>query len=215
MAPVTSVGRTGLENSELGSAPRATDTETIELIDRHRRGDPTAFEAIVTAYSSSLFTMAFRMMGNREDAEDLHQEVLLKVHSALGKFRGESSLRTWIFRIAVNAARNRVRWWNRLKRGHPISLDAVDADARPYADRIADPKPGPEGTTYGSEIQERVQQELDQLPWNQRMVVVLRDIDGMEYREIARTLEISLGTVKSRLARGRDALRHALADLLE
>ena len=80
---------------------------------------------------------------------------------------------------------------------------------------MPDPRPGPEGLTYGAEIQERVQQELDHLPTNQRATVVLRDVEGMEYQEIARTLGISLGTVKSRLARGRDALRRRLTDLVD
>ena len=214
MAPVTGTGRTALEESHPGAASPTGGTEA-DLIARHRRGDPSAFEAIVEAYSTSLFTLAFRMAGNREDALDLYQEVLLKVHQSLGKFRGEASLRTWMFRIAVNAAKNRTRFWHRLKRGRPISLDAVEPEDRPAAERVPDPRPGPEGLTYGQEIQIRVQQELSRLPLNQRAVLVLRDIDGMEYQEIAQTLEISLGTVKSRLARGRDALRRALTDLIE
>ncbi len=215
MDPVTPTGRTALDNSKPGAAPPASATAAADLIERHRRGDPSAFEAIVEAYSTPLFTMVYRMAGNREDALDLYQEVLLKVHRSLDRFRGEASLRTWIFRIAVNAAKNRTRWWGRLKRGRPVSLEAVDAEDRPAAERVQDPRPGPEGLAYGVEIQARVQQELDRLPLGQRAVLILRDIDGMEYQEIARTMGISLGTVKSRLARGRNALRHALTDLVE
>ena len=91
----------------------------------------------------------------------------------------------------------------------------VEEDGRPLSDLVPDPRPGPEGSTYGHEIHARVQQELGRLPWGQRVVVVLRDVDGMEYREISRALGISLGTVKSRLARGRETLRRALSDLLE
>lgn len=203
-----------MEDREAGAAPTAAPAER-SLVERHRRGDPAAFEAIVEAYSGPLFTLSFRLAGNREDAQDLYQEVLIKVHRSLGRFRGEASLRTWIFRIAVNAAKNRARFWSRVKRGPALSLDAAEEEGRPPSERLPDRRPGPEGTTYGHEIQARVQRELQRLPWGQRAVVVLRDVDGMEYREIARTLDISLGTVKSRLARGRDALRRQLADLVE
>lgn len=188
----------------------------LELVERHRRGDPSAFESIVQQYTNLIYTLSFRLTGNREDAQDLHQEVLLKVFRSLARFRGQASLRTWIYRITVNAARNRARWWSRAKRGTAQSLDAsYDDDGSPPSERIADTAPGPDGRAYGKEIQARVQEGLDQLPVNQRTVVVLRDIEGLDYREIAAALEISLGTVKSRLARGRDALRSQLADLLE
>ncbi|MGD8377433.1 MAG: sigma-70 family RNA polymerase sigma factor [Acidobacteriota bacterium] len=193
-----------------GSVPESD----AELVARHRRGEPGAFEDLVRTHGSSLFTLAFRLAGNREDAEDLYQEVLLKAHRSLGRFRGEASLRTWLFRIAVNASKNRARWWNRAKRGHAVSMDAVEEGGSALSERVSDPRPGPDGSVYGREIHVRVQRELHRLPWAQRAVVVLRDVDGMEYREIARTLGISLGTVKSRLARGRESLRTALADLL-
>ena len=206
--------RTALQDIKSGP-PAPTGSDDADLVERHRRGDPSAFDDLIAAYGSSLFTLAFRLAGNREDADDLYQEVLLKAYRALERFRGEASLRTWLFRIAVNAAKNRARWWSRVKRGHAVSLDAAEENGRAPSELIPDPRPGPEGSTYGHEIHARVQHELGRLSWGQRAVVVLRDVDGMEYREIADTLGISLGTVKSRLARGREALRQALADLLE
>lgn len=203
-----------MEESERATGP-ASGLAERELVERHRRGDRTAFDAIVAAYAGPLFTLAFRLAGNREDAQDLYQEVLIKVYRSLGRFRGDASLRTWIFRIAVNTSKNRARFWSRVKRGPATSLDAAEEDRLPPSERLPDPRPGPEGVTFGQEVQARVQRELDRLPWGQRTVIVLRDVEGMEYREIARTLAISLGTVKSRLARGRDALRRALADLME
>lgn len=200
------------EGSSVALSPRSGD---LELVERHRKGDPSAFLEIVDAYSNLLFNVAFRLTGNREDALDLHQEVLMKVHRSLGRFRGQASLRTWMYRITVNAARNRARWWSRVKRGPAYSLDAAEDDRQPPSERLADPSPDPEGRAYGGEIRVRVQQGLDRLPVGQRVVVVLRDVEGMEYREIASTLGISLGTVKSRLARGREALRRQLADLVE
>jgi RNA polymerase sigma-70 factor (ECF subfamily) len=140
---------------------------------------------------------------------------LLKIYRSLDRFRGQASLRTWMYRITLNAARNRARWWSRVKRGTTYSLDAAEEDRQPPSERVADPQPDPEDRAYGAEIRVRVQQGLDKLPVGQRVVVVLRDVEGLEYREIASTLGISLGTVKSRLARGREALRRQLADLLE
>jgi RNA polymerase sigma-70 factor (ECF subfamily) len=199
----------------MSGPPPPHELDEARLVERHRGGDPAAFEDLVAAYGSSLYTLAFRLVGSHEEAEDLYQDVLWKVCRALGRFRGEASLRTWIFRIAVNAARNRARWWSRVKRGHAVSLDAFEEDSRAPSDRFPDSRPGPEASAYGHEIQARMHRELQRLPWSQRVVVVLRDVDGMEYREIAGTLGISLGTVKSRLARGREALRRALVDLLE
>jgi RNA polymerase sigma-70 factor (ECF subfamily) len=211
-------GREGVlvKDREIGGLPLSPGTGELDrnILERHRRGDATAFEALVGAYSEPLFNLAFRLLGNREDALDLQQEVLLKAYRSLGRFRGDAALRTWLYRIAVNAAKNRARFWSRVKRGPAVSLDAADAGGRPAADRISDPRPGPEGEVYGHEIQARVQRGLDRLPLSQRLVVVLRDVEGMEYREIADALGISLGTVKSRLARGRETLRRDLTDLL-
>ena len=201
--------------SEGNSVPPPARAGDLELVERHRKGDPSAFVEIVDFYSNLLYNIAFRMTGNREDALDLYQEVLLKVHHSLGTFRGQASLRTWMYRITVNSARNRARWWSQVKRGKTYSLDEAEEDRQPHSERIADPSPSPEGRAYASEIRVRVQQGLDRLPLEQRVVVVLRDVEGLEYREIVSTLGILLGTVKSRLGRGRAALRRQLADLVQ
>ncbi len=197
------------------SVPLRARAGDRELVERQRKGDPSAFVEIVDTYSNLLYNGAFRMTGNREDALDLYQEVLLKVHRSLGRFRGEASLRTWMYRILVNTVRNRTRWWSQGKRGTTYSLDEADENRQPHSERVADPSPSPEDRTYGGEIRVRVQQGLDLLTEGQRVVVVLRDVEGFEYREIASILEISLGTVKSRLGRARAALRLELADLVE
>ncbi|TDI14525.1 MAG: sigma-70 family RNA polymerase sigma factor [Acidobacteria bacterium] len=215
MTTLVPIGRFALSESERRSATLSARNSDAELVERHRQGDASAFLEIVDTYSSLLYNIAFRMTGNREDALDLHQEVLLKIYRSLDRFRGQASLRTWMYRITVNAARNRARWWSRVKRGTTYSLDAAEENRQPPSERVADPRPDPEGRAYGAEIRVRVQQGLDQLPVGQRVAVILRDIEGLEYREIAATLGISLGTVKSRLARGREALRRQLADLLE
>jgi len=207
----------GLKDGDVPAIPLTSGSEPAdgELLERHRRGDPAAFGALAARYAAPLYNLAFRLLGNREDALDLHQEVLLKAYRSIHRFRGDSALRTWFYRIAVNTAKNRARFWSRGKRGPTLSLDAATDPGRALIDRIADPRPSPEGAAYGHEIQARVQQGLDRLPLNQRTVVVLRDVEGLDYREVAALLGISLGTVKSRLARGRDSLRRDLADLLE
>jgi len=214
---VSSPQEIGLKDGDVPATPLApgNDPADRELLERHRRGDASAFGAIAERYSAPLYNLAFRLLGNREDALDLHQEVLLKAYRSLHRFRGDAALRTWFYRIAVNTAKNRARFWSRGKRGPTLSLDATAEPGRAMIDRISDPRPSPEGAAYGQEIQVRVQRGLDRLPLNQRMVVVLRDVEGLDYREVADALGISLGTVKSRLARGRNSLRRDLADLLE
>ena len=173
-------GRAASSESEGGCVPLDARAADLELVERHRKGDPSAFLEIVDSYSNLLCNVAFRLTGNREDALDLYQEVLLKVHHSLGSFRGQASLRSWLYRITVNAARNRVRWWSQKKRGTTYSLDEAEEDRQPHSERVADPNPSPEDRAYGSEIRLRVQQGLDRLTVGQRVVVVLRDVEGLE-----------------------------------
>jgi RNA polymerase sigma-70 factor (ECF subfamily) len=195
--------------------PLLAPQEDLELAERHRKGDPSAFVEFVDTYSSLIHNVAFRMTGNREDALDLCQDVLLKVYASLGGYRGRASLCSWTYRITMNAARNHVRWWTRAKRGKTYSLDEAEEERQPLSERVISPGPSSEARVYASEIGARIQQALNTLPVGQRAAVVLRDVQGLDYYEIASTLGISLGTVKSRLARGREALRRELADLME
>lgn len=161
-----------------------------------------------------VYNLSYRLLGDPTAAEDLTQEVFLRVFRGLGRFRGEASVRTWIYRITLNAASNRrKRWKRRARRRHVALQDAVGAGGPVQEDLLADDAPDPERIARSSEIGRRVQDALDGLPSEFREAVVLRDIEGLSYEEIAESLGVAAGTVKSRIARGRGLLRRALGDL--
>jgi len=181
------------------------------LVERCVQGDELACSELVTEHERMVFQLALNLLGDREEALDLSQEVFLRVFRMLHRFRGQSALRTWIFRIVVNQARNRQRWWRRRHRRQQVSLDehieqhgelAVGGDAGLTPDRALDRK----------ELASRIWRALDALPFDQRTVIVLREIDGLSYDEIAFSLGVTLGTVKARLTRARQALRAELKE---
>jgi RNA polymerase sigma-70 factor (ECF subfamily) len=135
--------------------------------------------------------------------------VFLRVFRTISRFRGQSSLRTWIYRIAVNQARNRHRFWRRRHRGDQVSLDAHVAQ---HGDSISGSEAWPDRVLAQKELAQRLEHALDHLPFDQRTAIVLREIDGLSYEEIAFSLGVAVGTVKSRLTRARRALRLALRE---
>jgi len=149
------------------------------------------------------------LLGDRDEALDLSQEVFLRVFRTIHRFRGQSSLRTWIYRIAVNQARNRHRFWRRRHRADQVSLDQHLAD---HGDLISVVQATPERVLAQKELATQLNQALDGLPFDQRIAIVLREIDGLSYEEIAYSLGVAVGTVKSRLTRARQALRSELRE---
>jgi RNA polymerase sigma-70 factor (ECF subfamily) len=176
------------------------------LIARCTSGDQQACAELVSDHQRMVFNLAFHLLGNQEEARDLSQEVFLRVFRTLPSFRGESALRTWIYRIVVNQARNRQRGWMRRRRKDQISLDqhVEETGDLPCECRL------PDGVLASKEVAARLWQALDGLPFDQRTAMVLREIDGLRYEEIAFSLGIAVGTVKSRLTRARQALRAEL-----
>jgi RNA polymerase sigma-70 factor, ECF subfamily len=170
-----------------------------------------SFEELFDRYSSMVFSLVFQILGDREEALDISQEVFLTIFRKLDSFRGESSLKTWIYSIAVHRASNRFRWWNRLRRRGSVSLEELlDKGAEP--DFCASTNSGfqsPEDALLAEEERTEIQRLLLDLPVQQRIALVLRDIEGLSYEEIAESMKISLGTVKSRIARGRDILKRS------
>ena len=148
------------------------------------------------------------LLGDRDEALDLSQEVFLRVFRTIYRFRGQSSLRTWIYRIAVNQARNRHRFWRRRHRADQVSLDQHIATHGEFLSGESTP----DRMFAQKELAERLQQALDHLPFDQRTAIVLREIDGLSYEEIAFSLGVAVGTVKSRLTRARQALRLELRE---
>lgn len=167
------------------------------------------FDQIFERYRSMVYGLAVNILGDREEALDVSQEVFLTVYRKLDTFRGESSLKTWIYRIAARRAANRFRWWNRLRRRGTVSLEehlVQNPNDELFYNLRAQGRTPEEALAFEEEHAE-VERLLRDLPLPQRMAVVMRDIEGLSYEEIAETLEVSLGTVKSRIARGREGLK--------
>jgi RNA polymerase sigma-70 factor (ECF subfamily) len=190
------------------SRPSAED----QFIERLKRGDAAAFERLVNERSGEIYGLLYRLTENREEARDLSQETFLRAFQSIGSFRGDSDLKTWIYRIAINQARNRWRWWRRRRRDSTVSLDSTADDGRQtlLATLKTDSSTDPERDTLAHERERALRAALNGLRRAYKETVILRDIEGFAYEEIARTLDISVGTVKSRLARGRQELRNKL-----
>jgi RNA polymerase sigma-70 factor (ECF subfamily) len=182
-----------------------------EFIERLRRGEAAAFEELVTERSGEIYGLLFRLTENSEEARDLTQETFLRAFQSIGRFRGEADLRTWIYRIAINQARNRWRWWRRRRRDSTVSLDATQGQSnQTLIATLAESSENPEQQTLAHERELALRSALQKVSRAYRETVILRDIEGFTYEEIATTLGINVGTVKSRLARGRQELRRKL-----
>lgn len=179
------------------------------LIQRCAAGDETAFAEVVAEHQRMVVQLAMNLLGDRDEALDLSQDVFIRVFRTIGQFRGQSALRTWIYRIAVNQARNRHRFWRRRRRSDQVSLDAhVEA----HGDFQCGAEVGPDRILAQKELAARLQGALDALPFDQRTAIVLREVDGLSYDEIAFSLGVAVGTVKSRLTRARQSLRAGLRE---
>jgi RNA polymerase sigma-70 factor, ECF subfamily len=187
-----------------------------QFIERLRAGEAAAFNRLVEDRSGEVYALLYRLTEDAEEARDLTQETFLRAFQAISRFRGDADLKTWLYRIAINQARNRWRWWRRRRRSDTVSLDAPDnAEGQPLGLRLCDASQAdPEQTTLAHERESRLRTALQSLGTAYREAVILRDIEGLSYEEIAATLEISVGTVKSRLARGRLELRRKLESSL-
>ena len=183
----------------------------VKFIERLKNGEAAAFDLLVRERSGEIYGLLYRLTQNAEEARDLTQETFLRAFQNIGSFRGEADLKTWIYRIAINQARNRWRWWRRRKRDATISLDASDGRAQPLIFSLrASRSSNPELATLAHERENALTIALHSLGRSYRETVILRDVEGFSYEEIATTLGISVGTVKSRLARGRQELRRKL-----
>ena len=200
------------------AAAKATGFEDAALVRRMQAGEMTAFTELVRRYQDRVFNAVWRICGNLEDARDLTQDAFLKVYERIGSFRGQSGFYTWLFRIAVNLAISHRR---SAKRRRTQSLDATPeaglagSQAASLAARMQEKVPhNPSGQAMSAEIHGHVVAALQKLDDEFRAVIVLRDIEGFDYSQIAEVLGVAPGTVKSRLHRGRLALRKILAPVL-
>jgi RNA polymerase sigma-70 factor (ECF subfamily) len=179
------------------------------LVQRCAAGDEFACAELVGEHQRMVVQLAMNLLGDRDEALDLSQEVFLRVFRTIHHFRGQSSLRTWIYRIAVNQARNRHRFWRRRHRADHLSLDQHVAA---HGEFQSGGELTPDRMLAQKQLAERLNHALEHLPFDQRTAIILREIDGLSYEEIAFSLGVAIGTVKSRLTRARQALRLELRE---
>jgi RNA polymerase sigma-70 factor (ECF subfamily) len=206
-----------LEEVASAAVLEVRSTAEDQFLERLRRGEAAAFELLVAEHSADVYALLYRLTSDAEEARDLTQETFLRAFQSINRFRGEASLKTWIYRIAVNQARNRWRWWRRRKRDVTVSLDATDdRHKQPLGATLRnDNAVDPEQETLAHERERQLREALLGLRQSYREAVILRDVEGFSYEEIANTLEISIGTVKSRISRGRLELRCKLEGSLQ
>jgi RNA polymerase sigma-70 factor (ECF subfamily) len=199
---------------EVASAASTEVRSAVEdqFLERLRRGEVAAFERLVAERSPDVYALLYRLTSDAEEARDLTQETFLRAFQSISRFRGDADLKTWIYRIAINQARNRWRWWKRRRRDVTVSLDDNRGPSeQPLSASLRnEDAPDPEQETLAREREGQLRAALLGLRSAYREAVILRDVEGFSYEEIATTLEISIGTVKSRLSRGRLELRRKL-----
>lgn len=179
-----------------------------DLVNRSKNGDVDAFEELVTRYERKIYTIAYRMMGNYDDANDLTQEAFLRAFQAIKNFRGEASFLTWMCRIATNVCRDELR------KRYRVQIESLDETITlndgEIAKQIPASDPGPADLYEQKEFQEKIQEMINTLSPDFRLALVLRDIQGLSYEEIAQQLDCSLGTVKSRINRARNHIKEMI-----
>jgi RNA polymerase sigma-70 factor, ECF subfamily len=205
-------GATTLGN--LASAIGARAQEEAAVVAELKAGSEAAYAWLMGQYQQPVYGLVYRIVNDPADAADTTQDVFLKVFRGMKHFHGESSLKTWIYRIALHEAANRRRWWFRHK-ARETSIEPVESESAPGGENavqaaLTDPAESPFDNVAHHEVRRRVEEELSKLAEPYRTTLILRDLEDMSYEEIAEVLEVSLGTVKSRLTRGRQALRERL-----
>ncbi len=183
-------------------------SDDLCLVERVQKGDTAAFEELVHRYHRSVYNLALRLTDNPEDASDIAQETFLRVYRNMHTFRGDAELKTWIYRITVNQSSNLLRWWRRRFRHKSITID-TEYDGR-VSERLMSSLETPEQATLNTEKRRMIQEALSRIKFDFRVAVILRDIEGLSYEEIGQALGLSVGTVKSRISRGREELREQL-----
>jgi RNA polymerase sigma-70 factor (ECF subfamily) len=196
------------------TAESAVEADDLRLVESLREASDRAYEELLTRFQQPVYTLALRLLNDQAEACDVVQEVFLKVFRNIGSFRGQSTLKTWIYRITVNEAHNARRWFFRHKR-REVELDTEPEEARSWKEVIPDRGRSPFEKAYDREQQVMIESALAKINPIFREAVVLRDIADLSYDEIAEVLHVSLGTVKSRILRGREALREQLAGTLK
>ena len=189
----------------------ADQLSDAEIVQRFKDGEHHLFDKLVERYSSRAYQIAYGVLGTREDAEEVAQDVFIRIYKALPKFRGDSEFTTWMYRIAMNLARNKYRYNKSRGANRKISMQETidDSDSRTII-QVPEPRLSPDNEVGLDEFQKDIMREIDNLPPLYRDALVLRNVDEMSYEQIAEVLDCKLGTIKSRIARAREELRRRL-----
>jgi RNA polymerase sigma-70 factor, ECF subfamily len=208
------IGEQALADDHIDQIDEQIDPQAEALlIERLRAGEEAAYEYLLARFQQPVYSLVQRLIDDPTEASDVTQDVFLKVFRNIGSFRGQSSLKTWIYRISVNEAHNRRRWFGRHRRAE-IELESDDA-GKSWLEHLSDHSKTPFDLVLNQERRDAIERALAGLSPAFRDAVVLRDLEDMSYEEIADVLEISIGTVKSRILRGREAMRKALIEEFE
>ncbi|HTH52216.1 MAG TPA: sigma-70 family RNA polymerase sigma factor [Pyrinomonadaceae bacterium] len=198
----------------IGGVASEGSREDRAFVEALKAGDAAAFDTLVDRFSGDIYALLYRLTSDPEEARDLSQDTFLRALRSIAGFRGDASLKTWLFRIAINESRNRFRWWKRRRRDATVSLDvSLGATEMTLHDTLADRSETPEESALAREREAKLGEALAGLKDIYREAIVLCDIEGLSYEETATALGTNIGTVKSRISRGREELRRRLKDL--
>lgn len=189
------------------SSAAFSSTPDLDLAVRHRYGDPKAFDEVYQQYSKMVYNLAFRMAGTSEKAEDFTQEIFIRIYRHLGRFNGRSTLKTWVYRVAINHCRSK------LSRRRFFFQPLAEEQDEEQGVQLVDDKRDPEDLMLARDAEARIRRGLRQVKPVFREAVILRDLEGLAYDEIAEILKVRIGTVRSRIARGREQLRVILEQM--
>jgi RNA polymerase sigma-70 factor (ECF subfamily) len=192
--------------------PMSADSSDLSLVRRVQRGERSAYDLLVLKYQHKVVKLVMRYVRDPADAQDVAQEAFIKAYRALPQFRGDSAFYTWLYRIAINTAKNALAARDR----SPVSyeLDAHGEDSQDMVGRLKDPDT-PEGLALTEEIRTTVNSAIEALPEDLRTAIVLRELEGMSYEEIAASMDCPVGTVRSRIFRAREAIDRRLREVFD
>jgi RNA polymerase sigma-70 factor (ECF subfamily) len=200
------------EEIEATEPAGAVEQSDLELVRRAQRNERGAFDLLVLKYQHKVIKLVARLLRDPTEAEDVAQEAFVKAYRALGSFRGDSAFYTWLYRIAVNTARNAIA--SRQRRPLDYEAELSESEQSNLASRLRHTDT-PEATALSEEIRVTVNQAIEQLPEDLRTAIVLREVEGLSYEEIAAAMDCPVGTVRSRIFRAREAIDRALKPLLD
>jgi RNA polymerase sigma-70 factor, ECF subfamily len=197
---------------EDAGVPAGAEQSDLELVRRAQQDERGAFDLLVLKYQHKVIKLVARLLRDPAEAEDVAQEAFVKAYRALGSFRGDSAFYTWLYRIAVNTARNSIA--SRQRRPLDYEVELSESEQNNVAARLKHDDT-PEATVLSEEIRQTVNQAIGELPEDLRTAIVLREIEGLSYEEIATAMDCPVGTVRSRIFRAREAIDRALKPLLD